>query len=120
MTILRTAVAGDVDDYRDVIIDDVEDLDAVDEVEAHVWRIGVHAVDPVTLAASVHDSLTRTVRVLLGDATGWLATLDPADLFDEPFLVEYQLTMADGSVWTWPNGTPDQLPVRGSGDIVVP
>jgi hypothetical protein len=113
MTTLPHAVAGDINDFRNVILAGIQDLDTVDELEAHIWQ---HNVDPVTLAATVADSAERTIRVELGDATGWLAV----DATVGSWLIEYQLTFLDGTVLTWPQHRPDVLPVRAQGDPPTP
>ena len=108
MTTLKTAVVGDIDDYRIVTLDGVTNLDSVTAVEAHVWST---SVDSVTLSASVVDATARTIRVELGDAAGWLATVATSG----SWFIEYQVTFGT-TVLTWPGGAPDRLPVQSEGD----
>ena len=115
MTTLATVVTGDVDRVRVVVIGQtvagafvaIDFTDLVDEVEAHVWRQGV---TPVTLDAAFTDEAAGELTVQLGDATGWLATLDLSAGNVYKHLIEYQITYLDGGVETW---GPDTLPVRG-------
>lgn len=101
-------VQGDVGDTIVVTLDGVANLDGVDTVEGHVWRQNVAAV---TLDAAVTDSATRRVTVELGDADGWLSDAAPGE-----WLFETVATYLDGSVLTWPQGTPDRIAVRAQGD----
>lgn len=107
MTTLKTAVTGDVGDYRLVTLAGVDNLDAVTAIEAHVWKSDTA---PTTLAASVDDSAERRIRVELGSAGGWLATATPGS-----WKIEYQLTFGS-TVLTWPADGPDRILVRAEGD----
>ena len=97
-------VQGDVNDTVTVTLDGVATLNAVTAVAAHVWR---PSVPPVTLTAAVTNAATRLVTVQLGT---WLATAVPDNWY-----LEVQATFADGSVLTWPAGTPDKILVRAQG-----
>lgn len=105
MTTLPHAVAGDVNDFRTVILNGVEDLDTVTAIETHIWRPDTAAV---VLTTAVTDSDARIIRFELGGALGWLATVATPNAW----FVEYQLTFADGTILTWPQKTPDVLLVR--------
>lgn len=100
-------VQGDVNDVVIVTCSGVANLNAVTAAEAHVWQRGKTAS---TLAASVTNAATLQVTVQLGGATGWLATAKAGEWF-----LETQLTYADGSVLTWPEGAPDVIEVRRQG-----
>jgi hypothetical protein len=103
-------VAGDVDDTIVPQLGGIVNLDAVASVEAHVWTSATR----VNLSAAVTDSAARTITVELGDETGWLATQAP--VVATKWQVEYELTFLDGSVKTWPEGSPDLIEVRPQGD----
>ena len=107
MTKLKTAVSGDVGDYRLVTLNGIDDLDAITALEAHVWNTDVA---PVTLTATVDDSTARRIRVELGGSSGWLATAARGR-----YHIEYELTFGS-TVLTWPGGDPDQIDVRAEGD----
>jgi hypothetical protein len=83
----------------------------VSAVEAHVW---LHDGTPTVLDAEVVDADDRTIRVSLGDDDGWLPTVVVTQTTS--YSIEYQAVFADGSSITWPDGPPDVLPVRPSGD----
>lgn len=100
-------VQGDLKDTLTVTLDGVADLNAVTAVIAHVWRSGVPVVN---LTAAVTNAATRLVTVQLGSAGGWLASATPTT-----WRFEVQATFADGSVLTWPAGTPDMIVVRAQG-----
>jgi hypothetical protein len=100
-------VQGDVDDIITVTLGGIVDLNDVASLEAHVWRRQSSAT---TLPATVADATARTIVVNLGSADGWLATATPHD-----WMIEYELTFADGSVLTWPDEKPDTIKVRAQG-----
>lgn len=94
-TELRLAHSGDIGDYRDVVLNGVEDLSEVASIEAHVTRGGTTA----TLAAQVQDVNTRTVRIFLGDAGEWL----PSGPDIGRWLGQIEAVFNDGSELTWPS-----------------
>lgn len=100
-------VQGDLNDKLTVTLDGVADLNAVTAVVGHVWRPGVA---PVNLTAAVTNAATRVVTIQLGSGGGWLATA-----VVDNWRFEVQATYADGSILTWPAGSPDTIIVRGQG-----
>ena len=100
-------VQGDLKDTLTVTLDGVVDLASAVTVVAHVWRNGVA---PITLTAAVTNPTTRLVTIQLGSTGGWLATAAPTTWW-----LEVQVTFTDGTVLTWPAGTPDMIIVRAQG-----
>lgn len=106
---LATAVAGDVDDVRQIVLGPPAALTALDldgaTVVGHVWpEAGGAATD---LAGSVVSVARKIIAINLGNASGWLASAAPGDYF-----IEYEITMTNGRVWTWPSAQPDRISVR--------
>jgi hypothetical protein len=97
-------VQGDVKDFIVVVLGGVEDLLTLVSVEAYVWK---PHVDAVTLPASLVDAVARTIRVELGDETGWLAT----QATPYGWSIKYRATFGDGTKLTWPAGPPDVISV---------
>lgn len=102
-------VAGDIGDYITVTLGGIANLDPVVTVESHVWQ---RPADAATLTATVLDSDACTIRVELGDDTGWLAT----DATTGRYHLEHELTFGDGSKLTWPQMGADLIIVRSDGD----
>jgi hypothetical protein len=96
-------VQGDVNDTITVILSGVENLTGATAV-AKVWRRGV---DAENLTTSITSTVNRTVSVDLGGASGWLF-----DAAIGTWLIEIQVTFADGSILTWPADSPDMIVVR--------
>lgn len=110
-TTLEYAVTGDIKDFRTLTLGGVTDLAAASAVEAHVWRHNTHA----TLAASIVDATARTVRIELGDTSGWLPTIATAGDWN----LEIQVTFADGTVLTWPQ-RPQDAKYPNTSDCILP
>lgn len=109
---LTPAVSGDLGDTRTVRLDGLTDLENVTAIEAHVWRTSTAGV---VLAAAVVDATERTVRINLGEASGWLATAEPGTWF-----IEVEATFNDGSVLTFPSNAQPRnalAPSAGVGSI---
>jgi hypothetical protein len=104
-----TAVAGDTGDTRTIRLDGIADLTGVTAIEAYVWKEGDKSTRS-TLTCSVADATARTVTVNLGAGGGWLPTARPGSYF-------FEIEATFGTVIrTWPEGTPDTILVRASGD----
>lgn len=95
--------AGDVNDYVDVTIETLANLDAVTDVQAIVWR----GDEAVALGAVVHDSALCIIRVSLN---GWLNLLDDVRV-EQFWALETGLTFLDGSDLTWPDSGDDTIVV---------
>lgn len=99
---------GDIGETITVRLDGIGTLTDAATVEAHVWT------DPdntTALEATITNPTGRLVTIELGDAEGWLATLDiPAGT-----TIDYQLrcrvTFTNGDVLTWPT---DVIRVTGA------
>lgn len=104
---LESAVSGDVNDLR--VIGLGQPLSPTDlvgaTVEGHVWLEGSTTVH--VLVGAVYDAARRLISVNLGAAGGWLPSAAAGE-----YLIEYQVTMLDGRVWTWPSAAPDRITVR--------
>ena len=113
MSHLQPCVRGDIGDTRTVQLAGVSDLSGVTAIEAHVWIAANRAATAATLTATVTDPVLRTITVQLGvdPATGWL----PAVATAGEWSVEYDLTFGTTRL-TFPNGPPDTITVRDSGD----
>lgn len=108
-TTLKTVTTGDVDVVKVLQLNGVDDLAAVDSVEAHVWY---RRDDVTTLAATVSDTANRYVSVQLGSTGGWLPTLVIPGRGERKYNLDVEVTFTDGSVLTWSTAV---LPVRGQG-----
>lgn len=105
-------VAGDIGDYITVTLGGITNLDTVTAVEAHIWKQGPPVVAPVVLDAAVVDAAACTIRVELGDDTGWLVSAGQGR-----WNIEYELTFGDGSELTWPQMGTDLIVVRNQYDV---
>lgn len=105
MSFLQPAKAGDVGDTRVVRLDGIANLSTVASIVAFVRRNRTKA----TLTATVLDADARTITVNLGS---WLAAGPERGEWD----IEYQVTMANGNVITWPNEDYDTIKVYGDLD----
>lgn len=111
---LETAVSGDVDDVRELVLSggmSNTDLAAVladvgTTLAAQVWNDD-HTAEPLTV--TVVDAARRIVALNLGGPSGWLATAN----VDE-YLVDVTVTATSGT-WTFPSAAPLRLLVRASG-----
>lgn len=89
--------SGDVGDYRDMILNGVDDLTTVTHIEAHVTKGSTVA----TLEASVVDAIDRQIRIELGsEPTDWL----PAGPDTGEWLGQVEVEFSDGTELTWPAG----------------
>ncbi len=113
MTCLQPAKAGDSGDTRIVRLDGIADLSTVASVAAFVKQKRLKA----TLTASVLDVTDRTITVHLGVApSGWLAARPAKGEWE----IEYQVTMTNGDIITWPNQGHDSIHVYADLDPAPP
>lgn len=116
---LKSAVAGDVDDYRLIELDGVTNITGC-TIEAHVWRDGETAANLSGSVENAGDTDTDPddkpiIRVELGS---WLESVATPGAW---YWIEYEVTFVDSRVWTWPNGDgphptpPDRIHVRRQG-----
>lgn len=113
MTCLQPAKAGDSGDTRIVRLDGITNLSTVSSIAVFVKQKRVKA----TLTATVLDSAARTITVNLGVApTGWLAAGPTTGDWE----IEYQVTMANGNIITWPNQGHDSIHVYADLDPTPP
>ncbi len=104
MTCLQPAKAGDSGDTRIVRLDGIADLSTVSSIAVYVKQKRAKA----TLTATVLDSAARTITVNLGVApTDWL----PAGPARGGWSIEYEVTMTNGNIITWPNSGYDSIQV---------
>lgn len=101
-------VEGDIGDYIVAKLSGVTDLTSVTIVKGFVSADGFTTTE---LSGSVVDAVARHVRINMGNASGWLATLDIGDIEEVEFELQIELTFADGTELTWP--------YKGKGKIVV-
>ncbi len=107
---LETAVAGDVDDVRELVLTGGPGAAVLASVlaspgvtlSAKVWNDDVAAV-PLTL--TLVDAAKRIVGLNLGNSSGWLPTAVPGE-----YLVDLKVNQ-----WTFPSNGPLLLRVRASG-----
>lgn len=116
-TTLASAIAGDVDDVREIALTggDLDDDDLVGAtVVGHVWPAGGGATS--NLAGAVVSAKRKVISINLGGPAGWLPTLTVPYPDGADFELRYHVTFADGRQWTWPSGAqPDRLHVDPAG-----
>jgi len=106
----RPAVAGDIGDTRSVTLAGIADLTAAVSARGIVTYSSDLTVT-AELTATIDDPAGTDVTVELGGAGGWLASAAPG-----VWLLEAEITFADGSVLSWPQAGADTLIVRADLD----
>lgn len=101
-----TRVRGDVNDTITAQIGGVDDLNAVTNVTARVWRKGV---TPIALTGTVLDAAERTITVNLST---WLSS---TSLVTGQWWIDFKLHFG-ADQRTWPSGAPAQIVVRSETD----
>jgi len=106
----RPAVAGDLGDTRTVTLGGIADLTAAVSARGIVSYSADQTVT-AELDATIPDPDATDITVELGGAGEWLQTAAPG-----VWLLEVEVTFADGSVLSWPQGSADTLVVRADLD----